>query len=466
MLTQKTKTIIAVHNDEVCWIENSAAGRSRQVYLQPLDQVLSNENASLEMPDWLKGHHKTLCIIPDHWFGSQSYPFRSTKTSLIEPFLERKLKASHPGHEAIKYFYNYRHIGDDREPNLDTLFLQDEKSFQLYHVLCRMNHAPQHITSPAFLWEERLRHAESDFDRLGTLLIHLTEKECQLYFYFKGKYQFSRSVMLFETGDDVDALGFEINQSLYMFSQKAKSDLDRIYMLCEAPQCRLDLSEVLGREIIGLEALTRQHTEEAVAPEMVTLIGLLHASRLGSGMRFFNVMHRQVRQLLEWRPVQWAGIFIGLVLVLGLLGEHVALRNMLAAARHTYQSTQHHAAQTITGPTLSEYPATLDQVLSSARRSLHIGTAHRMPAGFPNRIQLKTLELDLMSQPTMKVTAQVQAQNADQLQDMLGQLIVKMAERFNGARTLSLNDIDISLTHSNGMQSLNRYLISFALELS
>jgi hypothetical protein len=466
MFGKKYKIIIVVHNDTVCWIDNGATNQRRQSFQVPLDQVLSSDKAMPKMPDWLKGSQKTLCIIPDHWFGSQSYPFRSKKPSLIESFLERKLAAVQPGQKAIRHFFNYRHSGDDREPQLDALFFQEDKSYQLYTALSKLNHTPQHITAPAFLWEERLRQTESDFYQLGTLLIHLTDKECQLYFYFKGNYQFSRSVMLFETGDDLDALGFEINQSLYMFSQKAKSELDRIYMICEASQCQSALGDVLGREIVGLEALAVQDIDATIIPEMATLIGLLQDAQLGSGVRFFSVMHRQVKQAMAWRPVQWSGIFVGLLLVIGLSGEHFILRKMLKQARHEYQTIQQVSLENTSGPILSEYPATLDQVLNMARRSLQVGTAHRMSVGFPSRIQLKTLELELESSPSMKVTALVQAADADELHAILKRLIAQLKTNFKDTGALTLNDIDISLNRSRGVQPSNRYQIGFELELS
>lgn len=58
--------------------------------------------------------------------------------------------------------------------------------------------------------------------------------------------------MVADAEDGLDALGYEINQSLYMFSQTAKSELDCIYMRCDSDQCREKLSEVLGREVIDL----------------------------------------------------------------------------------------------------------------------------------------------------------------------------------------------------------------------
>ena len=81
--------------------------------------------------------------------------------------------------------------------------------------------------------------------------------------------------MLSDASDGMEALSFEINQSLYMFSQKAKSDLDRIYLICEAPDCRDKLSQALGREVKNLPPLKDQCPDAVKIPEMEPLDGLL-----------------------------------------------------------------------------------------------------------------------------------------------------------------------------------------------
>jgi hypothetical protein len=466
MFKKKYNIIIAVHNDAVCWISADDTVGGGKFFRLPLDQVLNDEKVALQMPDWLKGNHKSLCIVPDHWFGSQSYAFQSRKPSLIEPFLERKLAAAFPGQEAIRHFFNYRHEGGHKEQNLFALFFQEDKGYQLYTVLCRLNHCPGHITAPAFLWEERLGQVASDFSQQGTLLIHLTDQECHLYFYFKGHYQFSRSVMVLDAGADLDALGFEINQSLYMFSQKAKSDLERIYMLGNAPQCQARLGEILGRDIIDLKPLAAEPSDNVATPEIAVLEGLLHKPQMGSGAHFFGVMHRQVKRAMEWRPVQWAGIVLGLLLLIGLGGEHFALQWMHAEALNEYRTIQHNLTTDTSGMQLTEYADTLEQVLGMARRAELAEAAFRMPADFPAQVHLKQLDLRFESAPTLQVTALVQARSVDELQSILNRLIVQMKDKFKSARAITLNDIDIGLDQPGDGKTADRYQIAFQLELT
>ena len=465
MFEKKYKRVIVVHNDEVCWISNDTTPEKRRFFRLPLEQVLNDERNTLQFPEWLKGN-PTLCIIPDHWFGCSTYPFQSKKQSLIEPFLERKLATANPGQKDIRNFFNYRHRTNDGAGELFALFFQEDKSFRLYDALRKMNLAPQCITSPAFLWEERLQQSDHDFNRMGTLLIHISGQECQLYFYYRGNYQFSRSVMLSDESDSMDALGFEINQSLYMFSQKAKSELDRIYLLCDAPHCRDKLGQSLGREVTDLPSLSGQWPDAVKIPGMEPLDGLLHPSQMTSGASFFSVIQRQVKQALEWWPVQLAGIIFGLILLLALMGENILLGRMLNRDKAENQSIQQLLVAHDSGVALSESADTLDQVLNMAAQSTLVQKIYRIPESFTPQMQLKNLDLTLESTPTLKLAAWVQARNAEELTVILTRLIAQMKDTFKPAQAFSLNDIDISLDLPGDGQAPNRYQIEFQLELT
>jgi hypothetical protein len=469
MFEKPYKTVVAAHNGEVCWFCSDAVKDDRRWFQMPLQQLLDDESALPSLPDWLKGCHHTLCIIPDHWFGNQSFPFQSGKASLIEPFLERKLTAAYPDQPSIRHFFNYRHTGNGAQRELSACYLQEERSYQLYQALSNLNHRPRHITAPAFLWEDLLQQAADDFDQQGVLLVHLSGKECQLYFYHQGIYQFSRSVMAGEGQEGLDALGYEINQSLYMFSQTTKSELDRIYMFCDSERCREKLADLLGREVIDLKPGIEHGTPETLdIPQLAILNGWMNKKRLHNKAPFFSVMHRQVKQALAWLPVQWVGIAVGLVLLMVLCGEHFVLRTMHHNARNEHRSLQHIAMNESSGAGLSEYPHTLEQVLGRARRSMLVDAVHRMPADFAHQVQLNKLELAARDEapPLLTVAALVQARDADELQIMLKRIMVQLNQRFESAKRLTLNGFDIRLNRPGTGGEPNRYRIEFRLELT
>lgn len=464
MLKTKPQLVIAVYNDTVCWISGDPSDGQRAFFQLPLQQLLEDETSSLPLPEWLKNKQRPICIVPDHWFGSQSYPFQSKKPALIEPFLERKLTGSYPDQKAIRHFFSYRHVGDRRNPELMALFLHEDAGFQLYTALKSLNHTPQQITAPVFLWEERLQQSFKDFSRQGALLIHMAGLEGHLYFYFNGNYQFSRMVPLANGADDLNALGFEINQSLYMFSQKTKHELDCIYMRCDTAECQSELSEILGRDIICLESPAPQGMKPDIPAGMEPLCNLLEDSPLERNRDFFGVMHRQVKQAMAWKPVQWAGICIGLCVLCALSFEHFFLNQLLNNARIEYQSVQEQMADNAMAEDLTDQSATLDQVLELAHHSALADAAHRITAGFPAGTQLKELDFRNDSPPTLKIVALVAAHNADELQVLLSRFIIRMEEKFKTSQPLTLNDIDIRLNRPGIGAEPNRYQITFQME--
>jgi hypothetical protein len=469
MFEKQYKTIIAAHDDAVYWFSSDTVDGESRLFQMPLQQLLDDETPVPSLPDWLKGRHNTLCILPDHWLGNQSFPFQSGKASLIEPFLERKLTAAYPGQPLIRHFFNYRHTGDGGQRKLSACYLQEDKSYQLYSALANLNHRPLQLSSPALLWEDLLQGAVNDFSRQGTLLVHLCGRECQLYFYHKGIYQFSRSVLAPDGKEGFDALVYEINQSLYMFSQTTKSELDQIYLFCNSDHCQEKLTELLGREVIDLKPLIKHGTTETLdIAQLEILNGWVKKNRLNSKAPFFSVMHRQVKKTLAWLPVQWVGIAVGLVLLMGLAAEHAVLRTMHQKARNDYRALQQYAMNETSGGGLSEYPQTLEQVLSRARQTMLVDAVHRMPAGFARQVQLNKLEFaaDGEAPPLLTVGALVGARDADELQATLKQLMAQLNQQFQSAKRLTLNDFDIRLNRPGGGREPNRYHIEFRLELT
>jgi hypothetical protein len=137
-----------------------------------------------------------------------------------------------------------------------------------------MELAPRHITAPGFLWAKKLANACKGFEREGTLLIHMGERECMLYFYFRGNFIFSRNVVLSEQ-DRMEALSFEINQSLYMFSQMTRNELNRIYLLAHPTESPDLFGQALGREVIDFGGLHDNCQSIAIpeAPFIDTVLG-------------------------------------------------------------------------------------------------------------------------------------------------------------------------------------------------
>jgi hypothetical protein len=466
VLKEKHTVLMAVYNDELFWLSTDSADRGRCLWQLPLEAIMESRVETPPFPETLKGNNKFLCLVPDHWFGMESYPFKSNKPTLIEPFLIRKLSASHPNQHAIGQFFNYKstpaHDGSD---NLYVYFLNEEKAYRLNSALRKANLAPLGFTTPAFIWREKLKKASTAFSQAGSLLVHMDSQECRLCFYFNGNYQFSRNVVHPDDAEKIGAITYEINQSLYLFSQKTKSELKQIYLLAADPTSKAALSEALGRELIDCATLIPENQRDLVIPEAPFLSGLLPKGQPARPSSVFSVIHRRVKRQREWKPVQLAGIAVGLLLVLLLLCEAFMLDGKQRTAEDEGLQLQNQMRAS-TGAVLTDYAQAFEQVMQRVDRPSCADAVLLTMASLPVNARLKELDLSLMPNPVIKVTALVDARDTDQLRTTLAQLVANMKTTFTNAQPLSISDIDVGPAPDDDRRGLPRFTIAFQLELA
>jgi hypothetical protein len=461
---RKVDGIVIVHNDIVYGIETDSGKDGRCTIQLPLDQLLNGGSLVDKLFRTRKGKYQILCILPDHWFGIETYPLHSRRANLIEPYLERRLAAAHPDLADITQFFNYTSLdatGDD--DGILAYFLQDEKAYHFYEVLEAVDLAPGWITSPGFLWTESLFTYIEDFNQAGTLLIHVSETECLLYFFFQGHYLFSRSVILSDTIDSLEAVVFEINQSLYLFSQKTKSELSRFLLLVNRQMDTAAFGKALGHDIIAIDELLPISDTLAV-DELTFLSGLLRPGDLNRQADFFSITQRQIKQHLAWRPVQWSGIVIGFLLLLFLIADNIYLNSLLGIETSAYRRMQTDSQILNTGK-LTDYEAALGHVLSHAVRPSAVDTIGRLIAGLPESVRFESLDFGLSDSSIVVWKAVVKVKRVEDLRRILTGLVKQINADFKLARELSLNDIDIINDDSGSTKHSSGYGITVSMEL-
>ena len=464
MFRRRKYYIVVVHKDELLWLDDQRDGTTVCVFRLSMDKLIDNDGGIDQFPKELRGNYRSLLIVPDHWFGTENYPFRSRKAALIEPFLERKLTNEYPDIRDLRHFISYRHAAIVGEgTGVSAYFIQDIKGFQLYQALCKVNLCPRQITTPAFLWMETLSRITTEFDRSGVLLIHMIESECLLYFYFNNNYLFSRNVVLAETEERLSALTFEINQSLYMFSQKTKNELNHIYLLNDSGDDLQSVKEALGREVVEVDSLL-ERIDSLETGEIHFLNRVLQRQHLSPHPSFLHVCHRKVRHALSWEPVQWSGIAIGLLLLLLLLGESVVLGRMLQTHQYPRPISnplfQHHKDITV-----DDALVRLDHLLQVVEKPQVDVVINHLLASLPVGVRIKSLELLLDEQAALSLTAYAAATDADQLTQLLVQLAQEVQRQFVQAQNFSVNDIAIQTDNSKDAHRPYPYVISFKLDL-
>ena len=466
MFKKKPHVWMAVHDDDLLWLSMDPSDLGRCIFRLPLEQILENGRATRSVPDYLRGNNRFLCLVPDHWFGMESYPFRSRKPSLIEAFLERKLSASHPGLKSITQFFSYqRNAAEDGQDTLYAHFLQEEKAYRFNRTLSKADLTPLGYTTPAFLWEEILRKSSPAFVTRGSLLAHICDRQGRLYFYYNGIYQFSRVVML--PDDDAERIGaitYEISQSLYLFSQKTKSELNQVYLHPDACVLREALEDTLGRKVTPCAKLLVENPGEIAFSEVPTLGGVLAMNQPRQNSSVFSVIHRKIKRQMEWQPIRRMGVALGLLMVLLLMGEALFLRSAL----HEAELDQRHLNRQMRSATtreLTDYTLAFEQVRQRIQQPAVPETIQKTVACLPGNVQLTKLDLTLEAPPRLIVEALVTCRDTDQLRLTLSELVARSKTLFQGARALSLGDIDVGTAPVDRRTTLPRFSITFQVEL-
>jgi hypothetical protein len=457
--------IWVVHEDEIFRFETDFTDSANLIFRSPLNQFLDDESLSGANGRHRRRRHKHLLVVPDHWMGNQLFAFQSNKSSLIEPFLERKLSSAHPEKRNIVHFFDYQLPMNRRNGGqLYAYFLQEEKGFALYDKLSMHHHTPRRIISPSFLWEYWLRR-QPNLKEDSFCLLHFFGQECALYFFDRGNFLFSRHVLL-DTGTDCWAvLTYEINQSLYLYAQKTKSDLKCIYWYAAEHLAEPPAIELPDRRLIQLDLTLAPTMFSDQIRQLSFLDGMLSERLNHLKTNILSLTHRRVKKFLEWLPVRRIGMVLGGVLVALMLAEHVWLGNLAEKD----QFKRRHIAGTA-GPNSmgdsAEYSQALDVLLTEAVRPAPAELILKLAAELPPSTRIRSLEIQHANSPQLKISASVDALDVNHFKVTLNELVGKVNNAFQTSQPLMLKDIDFKMQPADSAHAYQRYLINFRIHLS
>jgi hypothetical protein len=463
MLKKQPHAVTVVHNDSLFFIVHDPSGAAQIVHHLELKTLLGSEAEPDPLPAECGFTQNSLLIVPDYWFDSTVYLLHSNRSSVIQSFIERKLQADHPDLAEVSLFYHYSASSDGK---LLVNFLQEADCFKLYHRLEAMGISPERISTPAFLWAGRLAAGLPDFNETGCCLVHLTTVEAFLYFFSQGRFLFSRSIAfpksLEDPSDRLNALAYEINQSVFLFSQKAKSELKQIRMVASDPEDVAALSSRLDRPIQPFDIEHETEAEKQQFQGELSSVLAFGAGELSPSNKFVRVSHKIKQKALEWKPVQLAGITLGLILVLLLGIETCFLWQWRPAAQSlplTAEETLAIDSQTL----LSQYGEALDlAIAATGRRSLKDAFANALKS-IPETVSITGMDIELEPEASVAFKCEVKTSGIAALRNTLTVFIDKIDTAFSGQGLLNKQDIKISAADEK--QPDQGYAIEFRVNM-
>jgi hypothetical protein len=410
-----------------------------------------------------------LLVVPDYWVGSRFDAFQARKKPVITAYIERKLKLELPSLTEAGNFYNYAVVQDpDHRQQLYTFYLQESVAYGLYQRLEALGISPLCITTPAMVWQAKLGEMADGFSRKGVGFIHLGDTDCFLYFFFMGQFLFSRHIQIPDTGGDdteiYNLLNYEINQSFYLYSQKTKNAVDTLFMLAPDASAVDQLTELLGREVQGLPALPPDTgiPDETMAFPSCRVFTDRDLTRRGEHC----LSYRPLKNELAWRPVQWAGIAVGLLLTVLLTVESGFLHFWSESVDRQMIELKATAAEP-PELALQDISQALDEITQDLVRPSGSGSIMRTLLAMPEGVSVRNIFLDVSGPPMLKIDAVVDARHPEAFKAMLKTFLNQLNQRFDlKNHPLREKDVRIRLDRSQGDGRKPVYQINVGFEIS
>lgn len=469
MIRRKTLLLSIASDETISFLMRRADGSFETLANLPMEAFLEGTTEAGELPAAALQSINRLLVVPDYWVGNRFHAFRARKKSVIAAFIERKLKMEQPALPEAADFYNYAIVRErDHGQQLYAFYFQEAVAYRLYRRMEALGINPLRITTPAMVWQKKLGDMADGFAEKGVGFIHLGETDCFLYFYFMGQFLFSRTIELPDAGGDVsetyNLLNYEINQSFYLYSQKTKSAVDALFLMAPDPAAAPQLTELLGREVKGFPhspSPTGISDEPGAFPSCRGFTALDLTARGGP-----YIAYKPLKKELAWRPVQWAGITVGLILVALLTIESSYLYLRSGVADHQRQQL----LSTATEPpeqVLQDLSVSLDEITRELARPSGSGTIMRTLLAMPEGVVVRNISLDASAAPFVKMDALVNADHPEAFKVKLRACLNQLNERFSlKTHPLREKDVRIQVDRSENGAGKPVYRIHLRFEIS
>jgi len=466
VFSRKNAGFIAVHNENLSFVSFDQHGIWQCVESIPLSSIIDSDFSIDLLPKKLKHYDFPLLVVPDFWFGNLVYSLHSDNKSVIEAFIARKLKLEFPKEPVIQHLFSYKIVKKEKgKQDIIAVYLQEPKAGELCRRLAQHNFRPVRITAPALLWNKRLKRRIDSFEKMGVGLVFLFGREGFLLFYNKGNFVFSRTISLPESeGDNTtqfEVLSYETNQSAHHFSQRTKTELDKIFFVSSEQANIEQLSEMLGREVTLLD---EDICANVSSEDLILQVGFAAGfapEELIPPQNLPGVSDRTVVKEIEWKRIQFAGIIIGLAMLIIMGLEFGFLRNIQKSESSSLLVGEIDPKQVI-----EQYNEALEVLLIDLERDDPMDLIGRLAASLPENIQVESIEIELEPTPFLSFGGIIKAYDSNDFSASLRGLVENVNINFKSSSPLNMEDVEIEIRGKSPEEDYQDYRIFFRLDLT
>ena len=462
---KKKSNIFFVDGEKIFLAMPNATGKLDLKYNYTIEEFLSCDKEFEPFPGMTSSIPINLLVVPDYWISKKSYKFNSKNRTVIESFIKRKIKLKDWKISESKNFFEYElYHTDSAEQFLQVYFFNEAKFFLIYEKFLSFNIQPGKITSYAFLWQQKL-NTISNFGQSETGFIHLGKDECFLYFYSKGKFIFSRNIKLAAATDiskSLNLLTYEINQSLHLFAQQSKKNIDRFYLLSDNRQNVILLSQKLDIEVLAAEFNIPEESVTQGDAGNLTPFTFFNPADFDPFGSLLCITHKDVKSAEKWEIVLKTGVIVGIFFFLLMIGEAVYISK---ASR--FQSQNQETQSSITQEEIiNNFSEALDKLSTEFNRADYRNMIIKIIESIPANIRISEIKIETDTVQQVNLKGVVKASDHSELQDILSVFLSGLKKNIKPAAVLSLDDINIKNFKNSIMEKYKFYNFKFSFNLS
>ena len=462
---KKKSAIFFIDEKKISFAMLESTGNLDFKQSHPIEEFLSGDKEFKLFPGRASNISIDLLIVPDYWISQKTYKFNSRNRAVIESFIKRKIKLKGRKISGIENFFEYEHYNTDAsEQFLWIYYLDEPKFFLIYEKFLSFNIQPGRITSCAFLWQQKL-DTILNFSQSETGFIHLCKDECFLYFYSKGRITFSRNIKLAPATDiskNLDLLTYEINQSLHLFSQQSKKNIDRFYLLSENRQDVTLLSQKLETEVMPAEfCIPKQSIPQGNAEDLTPFI-FFNVADLDPSGNLLCITHKDVKNAEKWETVLKTGIIAGIIFCLLMVCETVYISKV---SRSQVQNNNIQSSRALE-ETINNFSESVDKLTTEINRPDCQHLIIKIIASIPENIRIRELKIETDPAQQVNLKGVIKASGHSELQDKLSLFLSGLKKNIKPAAALSIDDINIKDFKSSAIEKYKFYNFEFSFNLS
>ena len=457
--------VIVVHDDCLHIAVSDSKNHMNRLEKISLTDFLDDSGPAMKRPLDRGSYRKSLLVVPTFWFGNAAYTLPSKKQSHIQAYLDRKLTSEHPPLSEITDYYGYYLLtNDDQKAQIYSYYLQEPSAYAIYRKVMSLGMGTPHITTPAYLCAHAVHKRQNEFFKGGKGIIHLLTTTCYLYFFNNGNFIFERSVTLPESvvsGEEkLGVVTYEINQSLYFFSQETKSTVSAFYLLSTTGESASEISSQLDKTVYDLSDVAVNKSNIDIEKDMGPATAFLNDD-LTPSARMLTILPKKIKIELTWKPVQLTGIICGIFLLAVLLAESVFIWNqttLIIDAAHSSES-QYKTPRDM----IRDYGNALEYLIAEKNRHSASDIIVKIAHSMPDNMWAKKLSIDLEKQTHVSLESILHTGDENQLQPTLNAMIKGFNTNFERDALLSMNGIAFKPDGTSTLK--NTFVVSFDFNL-